>query len=216
MRRALNENPMVQMAVLGMIGVAFAILLFTTVLKGKDTGAAVPPAGVADAAGAPVATDTASADVVPSVDSTLPTDPAAAGTDVAPTSPEAGSADGLLPTKGLPKDLLVAYAKGQAIALLVVDPKAQGSAKIEDYTRRLGESSNAQVFVVAVKNIADYSRITTGVAVSQAPALVVIRPRKLTANVPTATVSYGFRSPRSVAQALEDALYKGEPVSAYP
>lgn len=216
MRQALNENPMVQMAVLGMIGVAFAILLFTTVLKGEDTGAAVPPAGVADASGAPVAADAASADVVPSVDSTLPTDPAAAGTDVAPASPEAGSVDGLLPTKGLPKDLLVAYAKDKAIALLVVDPKAKGSGKIEDFTRRLSKSKNAEVFVVAVKNIADYSRITTGVAVSQAPALVVIRPRKLTADVPTATVSYGFRSPRSVAQALEDALYKGEPVSAYP
>ncbi len=72
------------------------------------------------------------------------------------------------------------------------------------------------MFVVDSPDIGDYSRITSGVAVDRVPALVVIRPRKLTDGAPTATVSYGFRGPRSVDQAVDDSLYQGKPVPSYP
>jgi hypothetical protein len=36
-----------------------------------------------------------------------------------------------------------------------------------------------------------------------------VRPRRLTEGTPTASVSYGFRGPDSVYQAVRDALYKG-------
>ena len=39
MRKALNENPMVQLAVLGVCAVAFAVILFTSVLKKDDASA---------------------------------------------------------------------------------------------------------------------------------------------------------------------------------
>jgi hypothetical protein len=46
--------------------------------------------------------------------------------------------------------------------------------------------------------------------VNRVPALVVIRPKRLTGGgPPTAAVSYGFRGPDSVAQAVRDSLYKG-------
>ncbi len=45
---------------------------------------------------------------------------------------------------------------------------------------------------------------------NRTPALVVVRPKSLTDGpMPTAIVSYGFRGPGSVEQALEDALYDG-------
>ena len=44
----------------------------------------------------------------------------------------------------------------------------------------------------------------------------MIRPRKLTGSVPTATVSYGFRGAASVNQAVDDALYKGKQIPSYP
>ncbi len=128
---------------------------------------------------------------------------------------DAGSADGLLAGKGLPKDVLVAYAKGDAIALVVVDPKAKGSKGIvkavENYDRK-----DVATFIVDVDDIAKYSRITQGVAVSRTPALVVIRPRKLNEGAPMASVTYGFRSPRSVEQAIDDAFYDSGNVPAYP
>jgi hypothetical protein len=38
----------------------------------------------------------------------------------------------------------------------------------------------------------------------------VVRPRDLSGGVPQASVSYGFRGPDSVEQAVRDALYDGK------
>ncbi len=57
--------------------------------------------------------------------------------------------------------------------------------------------------------ISRYAKITEGVDVTQVPALVVVRPRQLANGTPTATVSYGFRGPDSVEQAVRDGLYRG-------
>ena len=150
----------------------------------------------------------------------LPCDPAVAAptTPVTPTEPsgDLGSADGLLPTKGLPKDVLVAYASNEAIALFVYDPKGLTDKRVDAFVRPLSSRDDVKVFNVEVKDIGDYSRITSGVSVNRVPALVVIRPRKLNKGAPTASVSYGFRGPESVDQAVRDALYEGKPVTAYP
>ncbi len=220
MRKAINENPTVQMAVLGIAAVAFAFILFTSVLKKDEPAAstATDPAATATAdstatpaAAAPTATP-APAPATPSTTGATP--PATA----APPSSAGGGtvADGLLPSKGLPKEVLVAFAKNKTIALLVIDPKGAADRKVESYTKALRSRNDVEVFIVNVRDIADYSRVTAGVSVSRVPALVVIRPRKLTGSVPTATVSYGFRGARSVNQAVDNAVYKGKQVPAYP
>lgn len=209
MRNALNENPVVQLAVIGLIGVVLAFMLFSTVLKKEEVPASDPAAATDPAAAAPV--------------TPVPAEPS--GTAPAPTAsesvaPEPGAVDpavaGLAPSDGLPVDVIKAFAKDQAIALLVVDPKGIADRQVEAYTRRLSSRDGVEFFVVDVKDIAKYSRITSGVAVSSAPALLVIQPRTLTNDVPIASVSYGFRSPRSVEQTLDDALYEAGPVSSYP
>lgn len=215
MRKALNENPVVQIAVIGLVGVVFAVMLFTTVLKKDEPVTAEPvteaaPTEVAAAASAPIPESGAAP--APTTDSGSVTPSPASSSDIAAQA----AADGLLPTKGLPKDVLIAFAKDKAIALLVINPKGVADKTVKGYTQTLSKRDDVEVFVVDVKDIADYSRITSGVAVSRAPALVVIRPRGLTENVPTATVSYGFRSESSVEQALKDALYKGPNLPAYP
>jgi hypothetical protein len=218
-RQALNENPMVQLGVLAVGGVLLAFIMFDSVLKGDDssgstatTETVAPAAGTEGAAVAPAATT----DPAAATGTTAP--PADTGTVAPPatTAPPAdtGSADGLLPGKGLPKDLLVAYAKGDAIALLVIDPKAQGSKRLKRAVESNGVG-DVEVFVVDVNDIAKYSLITQGVAVNRAPALVVIKPRKLNEGAPMASVSYGF-APESYRQAIKDAFYKGGNVPAYP
>jgi hypothetical protein len=215
MRKALNDNPMVQIAVLGIVAVVFAVLLFTTVLKKKDTAATATDPAAATATTAPAT----SAPVTPTDSSATPAVPSDSATPAPTTAapPPGGSiADGLLPSKGLPSDVLVAFAKNQTIALLVIDPKGMSDKKVEEYTNELRSRNDVEVFVVDVKDIADYSRITIGATVTRVPALVVIRPRKLSGSVPTATVSYGFRDAASVNQAVDDALYDGRQIPSYP
>lgn len=225
MRKALNENPVVQFATLGVVAIIFAVLLFTTVLKKEevpvtDPAAAVDPAAPAPATVDPAATTADPATTPPEAAAPDPAAEAPAPAGAAPVTPDpaaldAAAANGLIETDGLPKEIVTTYAQNKPIALLVVDPKGIADRKLDTYTKRLSKGG-VEVFVVKAKNVADYSRITAGVAVTRTPALIVIRPRKLTDNVPTATVSYGFRSPRSVEQALDDALYKGNAVAAYP
>jgi hypothetical protein len=65
------------------------------------------------------------------------------------------------------------------------------------------------LFVTNAGHISRYSRIAEGVNVDRVPALIVIKPRSKAQGVPVATVSYGFRGADSVAQAIQNAMYKG-------
>lgn len=221
MRKALNENPTVQLVVLAVAGLIFAIVLFTTVLGG-DSAEEAPPSDPAPAAGEAGAATPAPAPATPAPAPATPATPAPAAPATgepapAPASPPpSGGAAELLPTKGLPEDLLVAYVRNKAIALLVVDPKASSDKQVETFVKRLESRGDVEVFVVKERKIARYSRITQGVAVSRTPALVVIRPRDKSEELRTAAVSYGFRGKKSIDTAIEDALYTGGTRSTAP
>jgi hypothetical protein len=224
MRQALNSNPVVQLAVIGVAGVLFAVLMFTTVLK-KDEAPAGPQqptakdlleeGGATQAAGAVGSAAAAAPSTPDPAPEAVPSTPDPAPVPATPPAGSSGS-DGLLPSKGLPEDLLVAYARDKAIALLVIDKNGISDKAVKSYTERLAPRDDVEVFTVKAKNISDYSRITQGVNVSQAPALIVIRPRDKTGDRPRASVSYGFRSAKSVEVALEDALYSGGKRPAFP
>lgn len=212
MRQALNENPMVQLAVLGIGAVVIAFILFTSVLK-KDEPAAAPPATADPAA---VAADPAAATADPAAATDPAATPPAEAGGVAPPAEAVPSSSGeLKASKGLPKDVLAAYSAGKAVVLLVIDPKVDGSSHLVAATKRQA-GADAEVFVVDVNDIADYSRITEGVSVSRTPALIVVTPRRLSDGAPTASVTYGFLGPQNVKQAIDDAFYKGGNVPAYP
>jgi hypothetical protein len=116
----------------------------------------------------------------------------------------------------LPEDVVVAYARNKAIALFIAKPKGLDDQALMASVSRLKARGDVTTFLVPVKDVAKYARITEGVDLSRTPALVIIRPRKLTDNVPEATVSYGFRGPESVITAVEDALYDGKSVTYDP
>lgn len=234
MRKALNENPRVQLAVLGIGALLLVIMLMTSMGSG---GGAEPepvtdPAATSSstASGAAPVTDSAStadpAATAPATDpaasaTPAPVTPAPAGTaEAVPATPSAGSgagsAEGMLPGEGLPKDVLIAYARNKAIALLVIDPKGISDRRVKKFTKALRARGDVEVFVVKAGKIANYARITQGVSVTRTPSLVVIRPRNKSDDVPTATVSEGFRSAKSVRTALEDALYTGGERPSYP
>lgn len=218
MRQALNDNPVVQAAVLGVIAVAFAVLIFTSFLK-KDPeaeGSAATPAAPTAEAGATVAPPAIADAAVDSGTGTPAGAPPVDGAAAPPaTGSDPGASAGLAATEGLPKNVVAAYEQDKAIVLLVIDPKAQESFPGRGAVKGLSDG-DVEVVVVDVKDVAKYSRITLGVAVSRTPALVVLRPRKLTDSVPTASVEYDLTGIESVKQAIHEAFYDGGTVSAYP
>jgi len=129
--------------------------------------------------------------------------------EAAPAVPPAGGESVAIErSAGLPGRFVSAYNDDRAIALLIVSRQAHTDRVIEDYAAKaVGDS--AELIVIADERISDYSAVVEGLNVNRTPALVVIRPQSLSAGAPSGAVLYGFRSPRSIRQGIEDALYDG-------
>jgi hypothetical protein len=202
MRQALNSNPLVQLAVVGVLVVIVGLFLMMN-LK-KKSGSSPASGSSTPAAGAPTAGSTAaqSAGV-----SATPA-PATSGVSAAPPTTGSVTPAALVPGPGLPRDVVKAWKSGDAVVLLIVRHGGIDDRLVRQSVDSLSRPSVA-VFVIRAKDVARYSRITQGVGVDRAPALVVVRPRKESGPVPEAQVSYGFRNSEGVVQAVHDALYQG-------
>ncbi len=228
MRDTLNNNPLVQAAAIGVLALIVGFLLLTRVMGQSEpapepastdpASASAEPAAATDATATPAADPTA-----PQAESTAPAATDASGvapTDAAVATPaaEAESTGEFVAGPGLPADVVKAYADGKVVVLLVELETGIDDRKVERTVEALRSRGDTAVFLVPAEKIADYSRITQGVDVERTPALVVLRPRRLTkGSVPVASVAYGFRGPQSVNQAVEDALYKGrKDIPYYP
>lgn len=212
MRKALNDNPMVQLAVCGVLLVVVGFVFMSSMKRGGETESASEDQEAAAAVALPagVSSDGAAA---PSGAAPAP-DPAAAAAPGAPSVPAAPpaasvSAEALEPGPGLPAPVVKAWKSGDAVVLLVAKVSATDDRLVRASVESLSSRDGITVFVARADKVARYSRITQGVGVNRVPALVVVRPRSVSKGVPQAVVSYGFRDSQSVVQAVEDALYSG-------
>jgi hypothetical protein len=205
MREALNSNPVVQVAVIGVLVVVVG-LFFMMNMKKKDSGA---PSATPAASGS-VTPGTTSPTIV-SPDGTTSGGAGTAGTAPATPLPSTGTVtpEALIPGPGLPRPVVSAWKRGDSVVLLIVRGGGIDDRLVRRSVRTLSGDSGVAVFVARAKDVARYSRITQGVGVDHAPALVVIRPRRESGAVPQAQVSYGFRNSQSVVQAVDDAVYTG-------
>ena len=220
MREHLNNNPVVQAAVIGVlliVAVVFMIPMFSHKSSSSTsaTTAAPPAPGVPPATGAAPVTGAGTGAVAPSAGAVAPGTGAVPPTATPPVAPSAGSTgsvppEALVPGPGLPQRVIVSWAHGDAIALLVVRNGAVDDELVHQSVRRLHGMAHLAIFVVHSQDIARYSRITQGVGVDRAPALVVVRPRSLSGTTPQAQVHYGFRDAQGVVQAVRDAFYRGK------
>ena len=211
MRQKINENPVVQAALIGVLVLAVGFLMLTRVMGGSANNEA-PPATESSATATPATgTTPAPAETTPSDTTPAPTPADPNATAPAPTDPATPAAEGeFVAGPGLPGDVVKAYADGKVVTLLVVRKNGTVDKQVKAMVDTLRSRSDTAVFVTAAAGIADFSRITQGLNVGRVPALVVIRPRRLTDGpTPVATVSYGFRGPQSIDQAVRDALYSG-------
>lgn len=217
MRNALNNNPVVQAVVIGMMALIVAFLLFTRVLnQGGDEAPPAPASGTAPAPGASappsgVPTPAAPAPAAPAPATPAPgTAPApTAPSPAAPAAPDAVAAD-FEAGPGLPQKVVDAYEKDKAVVLMIVKAKGRDDRALRRSVDRLRGRGDVVLFVIPVKRVAKYARVTEGVDLNRVPAIVVIRPKSLSGEVPEAIVRYGFRGPASVEQAVEDAIFDGK------
>jgi hypothetical protein len=209
MRQALNSNPMVQLAVIGVLIAIVGLFMMMNLKKSK-------PSSASSGSDASALSSTASSSSSSAPSSTTPvTIPgAASAAPVAPTTgvaPSTGTVtpEALVPGPGLPADVVSAWKGGDAVVLLIVRGGGVDDRLVHRSVELLSHEAGVSVFVARAKNVARYSRITQGVGVNRAPALVVVRPRQESGSVPQAQVSYGFRNSQGVVQAVHDAVYSG-------
>jgi hypothetical protein len=199
MREQLNNNPLAQLGVVGVLIVAVGFFLLSSSGGGKEE----EPASSAEAtAGAPTgeavegASEGAEGESLTSALSTL--------SQAAATAPP------------LPRPVLDAWKANKTLVLLFVRDGGIDDRLVKTATDGLAGFRDAAIFVVPAAKISRYAAITEGVGVDRVPALVVVTPKHLKKTVPTASVSYGFQSPQSVAQAVIDAGYKGKTLDYHP
>lgn len=219
MREKLNENPMMQIAVIGLLVIVVGFLFLTRMRSASDSGSTTPPSATDAALAVPV--DPVAAAAAPT-DPAVATDPAAAasatGTPSAAPAVGLGAVNDFKAGPGLPKRVVKAYDSGDAVALLITKQRGFDDKTMRRSVNAIKGKKHVTLLTTRLHNVADYSQITQGVDLNRVPALVVIEPKKLAGKgqPPTATVSYGFRDAKSVAQAVEDQLYQGKTLGYAP
>ncbi len=197
MREALNSNPLAQAGVVGVLLIFVAIFVISSGGGGEEEG------------GESAATSSTSVSATESAPAEAAAPAPSAGT-LAAASPAAVAAP------PLPRPLMHAWKANETPVLLFVRDGGIDDRLVKTATAGLAGFRNAAVFIVPAHQISRYAAITEGVGVDRVPALVVVTPKHLDQSVPTASVSYGFQSPESVAQAVIDAGYKGPTVDYHP
>jgi hypothetical protein len=205
MREKLNENPLMQVAVVGVLLVVAALFVLTSMGGGGEEDEETTTTTSSATVTGPSGTATVTATV------TTPTAETSAAPVSAATLPP-------VPAPPLPKRVTAAFKANRTVVLLIV---RRGGIEDDDAIASvnalpLSFKRDVALFVVPAEKIARYTAITQGVDVSRVPALVVVRPRRLDHGAVTATVSYGFQSPQNIVQAVVDARYEGRTLPYHP
>jgi len=209
MREQLNSNPLVQLAVVGVLLVGVAVFLMSSGGGGEEE----EPAG----AGAPEATVTvAGTDASGTATGATPGEAVEGATEAAGDSLSSALGPTAIDAPPPPRPVLRAWQADKTLVLLFVRDGGIDDRLVKTATERLSGFPDAAVFVVPAAKISRYATIAEGVGVDRVPALVVVAPKDLNKTVPTASVSYGFQSPQSVSQAVIDAGYKGKTLDYHP
>jgi hypothetical protein len=187
-REKLNGNPMAQAGVVLVLLIAAGFML----LKGMG--------GEEEGAEAPVAAEAGAVEAAP--------EGVAGITASAVTSP--------VPAPPLPKVVTTAYRANETVVLLIVRDGGIDDELVRRAVQEVESVGDTAVFLVPAHEIARYAAITLGVDVNRVPALVVMRPKRLSGGTPEASTYYGFQTPQSVQQAVRDARYDGPAVSYHP
>jgi hypothetical protein len=215
MREQLNSNPLVQLAVVGVLLVGAALFFMSSGGGGEEEGATGTTEATVSVAGTDASGTATGATPGEAVEGAVEEATEAAGGDSLSSALSAVNQTAAV-APPLPDPVLNAWKANETLVLLFIRDGGIDDRLVRNATDTLDQFDDAAVFVVPAAKIARYAAITEGVGVDRVPALVVVRPKHLKKTVPTASVSYGFQSPQSVAQAVIDAGYKGKTLDYHP
>lgn len=200
MREQINNNPLAQIGIIGILLVAVGIFAMSSMGGGGEEEAETATSTVTVTGPEGSATITA----------TVPEGEVAAP---APAPPPGALAAAAPPP---PAAVTAAFDANQTVVLLFVRNGGIDDRQVVPAVKRLGALPDVSTFVVPADRIARYAAIAQGVDVDRVPALVVIRPKHLDRGIPSASVLYGFQSSQSLVQAVIDARYKGRTLDYHP
>jgi hypothetical protein len=195
MREKLNDNPMAQVALVGVLLVLAAVFLLGKMGGGSEEG---EEGGESAAGTAAVSTAAAELEV---------------GAQPVPL-PAPGSGPGAPPAP--PRPVVSAFNAGDTVVLLFVRDGGIDDRLVTQAVQRLDAMSRVTTFVVPAHQLARYVSIAQGVDLNRVPALVVLRPKSLDSGPDLASVHYGFQSSESMVQAVLDARYHGGTLPYHP
>lgn len=205
MRDKLNDNPMAQLALVGVLLVLGVVVLLKPGGGGEESEESSGGEVTATVNGVTSTGSTPGEAVEGAVEGLE--EGAAGATGGVPTS---------IPVQPPPHQFSAAYDAGKTVVLLVVDDGGIDDAYTASATSAVLGIPDTKLIVVPAAKIARYAAVTVGLDLSQVPALVVMKPKHLSHGVPQATVEYGFQTPQSVIQAVRDASYKGPEATYHP
>ena len=194
MREKLNDNPLAQVVLIGVLLLAAGLLVMST-MGGKEGGE-----------------EAESSTVAPTAVESAPTE-APGGLSTALAMVSRASAAHAQP---LPGPVVSAWKADKTVVLLFVHDGGIDDRLVKAATERLQTLPEAATFVVPAPQISRYAAVTEGVGVNRVPALVVIRPKRVHQTIPSASVHYGFQSGESGVQAVIDAGYQGPTLPYHP
>jgi hypothetical protein len=212
MREQLNNNPMVQLAVVAVLLIGAGFFVMSSMGGGEEEsegGTTEATVSVAGSGTSGTATGATPGEAVEGAIAAAEGAPAS----VPPLPPSAAQT-----APPLPRPVTDAFDANRTVVLLFVRNGGIDDRLVRDSVDRLRVTlPEVSAFVVPADRIARYAAIAQGVAVDRVPALVVVRPKSLDrGGIPVASVSYGFQSPQSVVQAAIDAGYKGPTIDYHP
>jgi hypothetical protein len=142
-RKALNDTPIVQVAVLAVLALVVGFLLLTRVASSGSESGSSPATATSSASAAPGVTTTPDASAA-APSATTPSLAPEAATPAAPVNPvtEAAAAGDFVAGPGLPAPVVKAYADNKVVVLLVVRRLGIDDEALRRMVERQGSSEN--------------------------------------------------------------------------
>jgi hypothetical protein len=209
-REKINSDPKFQVGIIVVL-IAIAAFMFLKPGGGEESEEAAPTEATVSIAGTEASGTATGATAGEAVEGAVEGAIEAAGAEASVASIAA-----TIPAPPMPAPVAHAYDAGKTVVLLVVHDGGIDDRLVTEAVKGLGAHPEVASFVVPAKQISRYAAITLGADVQQVPALVVMKPRRLSGGVPQASVDYGFQTPQSVVQAVVDAAYKGPEATYHP
>jgi hypothetical protein len=210
-REKLNSNPKAQIGLVVVLILVVGYMLLGGSGGGEESAEPAPTEATVAVAGTSATGTATAATPGEAVEGAIEGAVEAASGEVSVSAVAAS-----IPAPPLPHPVKAAYDSGKTVVLLVVYNGGIDDGLVSRAVDQLKVRPELAVFVVPAPQISRYAAITLGVEVQQVPALIVLRPRRLSDGNPQASVSYGFQTPQSVVQAVEDASYKGPEATYHP